>query len=116
MSLLKVFFAVVVSLCIATASSAENTPKVTLSVTRIVTPGHVMVQGSGFTPKQNVSSHLLSPEGKEYPVIPILTDDRGEFTHDIDTLLLAIGTHQLWVVDDSSRVSSNRTQFEVTAN
>jgi hypothetical protein len=44
----------------------------------------------------------------------MLTDDRGEFTHDIDTLLLSPGTHEVWVVDDHSKVSSNVARFEVT--
>lgn len=102
-----------VSMCVVAAASAESTPKVTISAERIATPEHIGVQGSGFTPKHNVSSHLRKPDGTEYPVLPILTNDRGEFTHDIDTLLLPIGTHELWVVDDNSMASSNRVRFEV---
>jgi len=56
------------------------------------------------------------PDGKEYPVLPIVADARGEFTHEIDTLLLALGTHELWVMDDSSKTSSNRVQFEVVSS
>jgi hypothetical protein len=72
------------------------------------------VRGSGFTPKGNVSSHLKRPDGTEFPVLPMQTDARGEFIHDIDTLLLYEGMHELWVVDDTSRVSSNVAKFEVT--
>jgi hypothetical protein len=106
--------ALFLSLCCVSGASAQRTPKITISTVRIATPGHIDVQGSGFTPKHNVSSHLLKPDGTEYPVLPILTDERGAFTHDIDTLLLEFGTHELWVVDDSSKTPSNRVKFEVT--
>ena len=68
----------------------------------------------GFTPSQNVTSHLLRPDGTEFPVLPILTDSQGEFTHDIDTLVLFVGAYELWVVDDASNVSSNIARFQVT--
>ena len=57
--------------------------------------------------QRNVSSHLRKPDGTEYPVLPLLTNDCGEFTHDIETLVLTIGTHELWIVDDTSKTSSN---------
>ena len=103
-------------LFLAACAAAQSGPKVTVSPTRIATPGHVIVQGSGFTPQHNVTSHLRKPTGEEYPVLPLLTNDRGEFTHDIDTLVLIHGVHELWVVDDNSKVTSNHVQFEVTPN
>ncbi|PYS27453.1 MAG: hypothetical protein DMG11_16370 [Acidobacteria bacterium] len=103
-----------VSFCFVTASCAQSTPKLTLSTPRIQHHGHVGMQGTGFTPKHNVTSHLRRPDGTEFPVLPILTDDHGAFTHDIDTLLLSPGTHEVWVVDDTSKVSSNVARFEVT--
>ena len=112
----KLLFAIVILTVIAGASSAQVTPKIKLSATRIATPDHITVQGSGFTPKANVSSHLVRPDGAEYPVLPLLTNEKGEFTHDIDTLVLTLGIHQLWVVDDRSKVSSNKVQFEVTSD
>ena len=66
----------------------QASPKLTISANQVVANGRVTVQGSGFTPKRNVSSHLRNPDGTEYPVLPILTDDRGEFTHEIDSRLL----------------------------
>src|SRR5262245_51382557 len=89
---------------ITTTSCAQSTPKLTLSTTKVQIPEHVYVQGSGFTPKRNISSHLQKPDGKEYQVLPLLTDDRGEFKHDIETLVLSIGVHELWVVDDKTKV------------
>src|SRR5262249_27437823 len=96
-----------------TTSSAKTTPKLSLSTNRIANPGHVIVRGSDFTPKANVTSHLRRPDGAEYPVLPLLTNDKGEFTHDIETLVLTLGVHELWVVDDTSKVTSNKVQFEV---
>src|SRR5438552_14602091 len=94
--------ALFVSLLFATASCAKQiAPHVTLSPLTVVHHGHVDMKGAGFTPKHNVSSHLKRPDGTEFPVLPILTDDRGEFTHDIDTLLLQPGTHEVWVDDDA---------------
>lgn len=71
------------------------------------------MRGSGFTPKHNALSHLKKSDGREFPVLTILPNDRGEFTHEIESLLLAIGTHQLWVIDETTGVSSNVAQFEV---
>jgi hypothetical protein len=70
--------------------------------------------GKGFTPRADIRSHLRRPDGTEFNVLPILTDAHGEFTHDIDTLLLKVGTHDLWVVDSTTGVSSNVAHFDVT--
>src|SRR5713101_5227148 len=97
-----------------TTSLAQNNPRVTVSPTRIQHPGHVDMHGTGFTPKANVYSHLRRPDGTEFPVLPMMTNDRGEFSHDIDTLLLSPGTHEVWVVDEHSKATSNVARFEVT--
>jgi hypothetical protein len=96
------------------ACSSQVAPKVALSTARIAHKGFVQMKGSGFSVKQNVSSHLRRPDGSEFPVLPILTDDRGEFNHEIDTLLLGSGIHEVWVVDDMSKTTSNVARFEVT--
>jgi hypothetical protein len=117
MKLRQNLFVLLISLCFAAASCGSDTgstPTVTLSRTRVPSQEHVDVQGIGFTPSRNVTSHLRTPDGTEFPVLPILTDGQGEFTHDIDTLLLTVGTHELWVVDDMTNVSSNVARFEVT--
>jgi hypothetical protein len=95
------------------ASCSRTVPKVTISPQRIQHHGHVDMKGTGFTPSQSVSSHLRRPDGTEFPVLPILTDARGEFTHDIDTLLLAPGIHEVWVVDDATKTTSEIARFEV---
>jgi hypothetical protein len=89
-------------------------PTVTVSRDRVPAKGWIDVRGTGFTPDTNVTSHLLQPDGREFPYLPILTDANGEFTHEVDTLLLLVGTHELWVEDDATGVSSNVARFEVT--
>lgn len=102
-------------LIMASCQGAESTPapKITLSAERIPEKGHVEVHGTGFTPHANIKSHLRRPNNTEFPVLLMLTNDNGEFTHDIDTLLLDGGVHEIWVVD-STGVSSNVATFDVT--
>src|SRR5438445_4065804 len=110
MKLLKVFtLAFFLSAC-----SVQTKPTVTVSPSKVLHTGHVVMRGTGFTPKANVSSHLRRADGTEFPVLPMLTDDRGEFMHDIDTLILSAGTYEVWVIDDHSKASSNVARFEVT--
>ena len=68
--------------------------------------------GKGFTPKQNVQSHLRRPDGTEFREVSILTDAHGEFVHDIDSLLLLRGVHDLWVVDSTTGQTSNVAHFD----
>jgi hypothetical protein len=98
----------------ATGSCAQTKPTVTLSPLRVFHSGHVEMKGTGFTKNANVYSHLRRPDGSEFPVLPMMTNDRGEFTHDIDTLLLSPGVHEVWVEDGKSKTTSNIVRFEVT--
>lgn len=103
--------------CGAATEEPDSTgagPTVTLSTERVPAKGWVYVEGAGFTPNANVTSHLLQPDGREFPYLPILTDANGEFHHEVDTLLLLVGTHRLWVVDDATGQTSNVAEFEVT--
>jgi len=93
---------------------AQAAPTVVLSGTRIPAKGYVDVKGSGFTPMADLVSHLKKPDGTEFPFLPMLSDKKGEITHQIDTLLLMQGTHELWIVDTKTGVSSNVAKFEVT--
>ena len=95
-------------------SDTDSTPTVSVSADQVADQGNLDVKGTGFTPNQNVTSHLLKPDGTEFPFLPILTDGNGEFVHEIESLLLDAGIHQLWVVDDTSNVTSNIARFEVT--
>ena len=92
----------------------EVEPHIRISSERIPRHWKLEVHGRGFTPTHNISSHLRRADGSEFPVLPILTDTHGEFTHTIDTMILELGSHELWVVDDQSGRASNHVQFEVT--
>ena len=106
--------ALLLSLAVVLFASAQAAPTITINKTRVSLYGYVHIEGKGFTPQRNASSHLRKPDGTEYPVLPMLTNERGELTHDIDTLLLPVGPHELWIVDDSTKRSSNVVRFEVT--
>ena len=97
-----------------TVESGETGPTVMLSMTVVPAKEFIDVTGAGFTPNANVTSHLLQPDGREFPYLPILTDGNGGFTHEVDTLLLLVGTHELWVDDDTTGERSNVARFEVT--
>jgi hypothetical protein len=89
-------------------------PTITLSRERIPQQGWTIMYGKGFTPKSNVQSHLRRPDGTEFREVSILTDARGEFEHEIDSLLLMRGVHDLWVVDSATGLTSNIAHFNAT--
>jgi len=101
-------------LAVASGCAPQVNPEIRISSERIPRHWKLEVHGAGFTPTHNVSSHLRRSDGSEFAVLPILTDAHGEFTHTIDTMILELGTHELWVVDDQSGRASNHVQFEVT--
>jgi hypothetical protein len=98
----------------AAAPDAQIKPTITLSRERIPQKGWLKMYGKGFTPKSNVQSHLRRPDGTEFREVSILTDAHGEFEHDIDTLLLMRGVHDLWVVDSATGLTSNFAHFNAT--
>src|SRR5438094_10317293 len=89
----------------------QTKPTVTVSPAKVLHTGHVIMRGTGFTPKANVTSHLRRPDGTEFPVLPMLTDDRGEVMHDIDTLILTPRVHEILIVADSPKDSSHVAAF-----
>jgi len=101
-------------LAMASGCSKPIEPHVQVSSERVPRHWKLEVHGAGFTPAHNVSSHLRRADGSEFPVLPILTDASGEFTHTIDTMMLVLASHELWGVDDQSVRTSNHVQFEVT--
>jgi hypothetical protein len=93
---------------------ATKGPTITLSETRLPEGGHVLMKGMGFTPLSDAISHLKKPDGSEYNAITFLTNEKGEFEHDIESFLLPIGVMEVWVVDVKTNVSSNIARFETT--
>jgi len=88
-------------------------PQISVSPDRIKSGGNVILTGTGFTPNRLVMSHLLRPDGTEYNPLRLRTNDRGEFSHRIDTTMLDLGTFEIWVEDEPSNTVSNRTRFTV---
>jgi hypothetical protein len=72
------------------------------------------MKGAGFSPLSDAISHLKKPDGSEYNPIIFLTNEKGEFEHDIESFLLPIGVMEVWVVDVKTNVSSNIARFETT--
>ena len=111
-------FAFLLTLLLVAAYGCTGTapakPTIKLSGNRIPANGDVHLSGEGFTPKSDVYSHLKRPDGTEFPVITMLADDKGQFTHLIETWLLQLGTHEVWVIDQKTGVTSNVATFEVT--
>jgi len=98
----------------AKEDSAAKGPRIELSHARLPQSGVTRMHGTGFTPNSDVQSHLKRPDGTEFNVLSMFTNDKGEFDHDIESFLLQIGTHEVWVIDTKTKVSSNVATFETT--
>ena len=101
------------SLLLLTVVYAQKKPEISVSAARVRVGESVILKGSGFTPNRSAMSHLLRPNGTEYNPLRLRIDERGEFTHKIDTVMLDVGTFELWAEDENSKVVSNRIQFKV---
>ena len=88
-------------------------PHITVSPTKVLHRNIVQLRGTGFTPNRNVSSHLRRSDGTEFPVLPMQTNASGEVYHEIDTMILEPGVHEVWIIDDATKTSSNIARFEV---
>jgi hypothetical protein len=44
------------------------------------------------------------------------TNDKGEFMHDIDTVVMTPGVYELWAEDVKTNTTSNIARFELTMN
>jgi hypothetical protein len=74
------------------------------------------VNGSGFTPGRAVISHLIRPDKTEYNPLRLRANAAGEVVHKVDTVMLDIGTFEMWMEDEASKATSNRIQFTVESN
>lgn len=105
---------VVFLLVLAAVTCAQTKPQVALSPAKVHLGAEVIMSGTGFTPNKYGLSHLRRPDGTEYPVLQLLADNRGDFTHNIDTLLMDVGTYEVWIVDENSKAVSNTARFEIS--
>jgi hypothetical protein len=99
--------------CLVVSLWGQGPPQVTVSPIQVVETDPIDVRGTGFTPNGRVVSHLRRPDRTEYDVIWFTANNKGEISHTIDTLLLAPGTHELWVIDDTTKVASNVARLAV---
>jgi hypothetical protein len=74
------------------------------------------VTGTGFTPNGAVISHLIRPDKTEYNPLRLRASATGELVHKIDTVMLDVGTFEMWVEDEASKANSNRIQFTVESD
>jgi hypothetical protein len=95
-------------------AQTKASPKITVWPEKVLHHGHVTLKGTGFSPKSNVLSHLKRPGGREFPILTMYTNDKGEIEHDIDTVVMEPGVHEVWVEDPKTNTTSNVAQFEVT--
>jgi hypothetical protein len=111
------FLSVVLLVCLFVAACAQTKPvdpKISVTKEKVFRSDWLQMKGTGFTPDSNIVSHLRRPDGTEFPTLHIQTNERGEFTHDIDSLLLSPGVFELWVEDLPSKKTSNTARFEVS--
>ena len=84
--------------------------------TRVKSGEILYVTGTGFTPDRAVISHLIRPDKTEYNSLRLRANATGELVHKIDTVMLDIGTFEMWVEDESTKATSNRVQFTVESD
>ena len=102
------------ALVLAPAADADAAPRLTLSAYQ-VTPGTaVVIRAAGFTPSGIVISHLIKPDGSEYPTMTFEADARGEFTHTITIVPPMTGTYEVRMTDRDSREATS-TRFMMMA-
>jgi hypothetical protein len=80
-------------------SPVSAAPSLTFSAAQIYHGEIVQVRGTGFTPKGQVMSHLMRPDGTEYPEMPMKADAKGLVTHQITIVPNTFGTYELQFED-----------------
>lgn len=97
-------------------TKAPTKPTITVSPAKVLHLHAVTMKGTGFSPKSNVNSHLQRPDGTEFRILEMYTNDKGEIEHEIDTVVMLPGVYQLWVDDLKTKTTSNIARFELTMN
>lgn len=69
--------------------------------------------GQGFTGSFGVTSHLKRPNGTEFSTLQIATAANGTFGTTINSVGFAIGTYEVWAIDNNTGVSSAHVTFSV---
>lgn len=69
--------------------------------------------GQGFTGSFGVTSHLKRPDGTEFSTLQIPTGSAGTFSTTINSTGFAVGTYEVWAIDNNTGVSSAHVTFGV---
>jgi hypothetical protein len=69
--------------------------------------------GRGFTGTFGATSHLKRPDGTEFPTLQIPTAADGTFSTTINSSSFALGTYEVWAVDNNTGRSSAHVTFVV---
>ena len=104
--------ALLVSLLLVAVVYAQKKPEIGVSPVRVKAGDPVILTGTGFTPNRSVMSHLRRPDASEYNPLRLRTDERGEFSHKIDTVMMDAGSFELWVEDEASKVTDEGLNAE----
>lgn len=91
----------------------QLSPRLTVSAIQVDPEDLVPVQGAGFTPNRIVFSYLRRPDNTEFVPLRFLTNERGEYSHRIDTSLFNSGIYELWAIDETTKAVSNTIRFRV---
>jgi hypothetical protein len=100
--------ALVALFVVAVAHPAGAQPSLTFSVSQILHGEIVHVTGTGFTPRGAILSHLIRPDGTEYPETAMTADATGNITHDITIVPNTYGTYELELDDVATKRSATQ--------
>jgi hypothetical protein len=106
--------AILLALCPLTG--AQQKPSIQADHSQVQSGEILYVKGSGFTPGRAVISHLIRPDKTEYNPLRLRANAAGEVVHKVDTVMLGIGTFEMWIEDEASKATSNRIQFTVESD
>lgn len=110
---LSFFRVLLLSATLTLIAAAQAKPSIKVAPTRVKNSEIVMLTGTGFTPNRFAMSHLRRPDESEYNPLRFRIDERGEFSHKIDTTMLDPGTFEVWVEDETTKVLTERVRFTV---
>jgi hypothetical protein len=93
---------------LAVSLPAAAQPSLTFSLAQMYHGEIVHIRGTGFTPNGDLLSHLIRPDGTEYPETPFKADAQGTMTHEITIVPNTFGTYELLVEDLATKTSASQ--------
>lgn len=82
---------------------AGAAPRVSMAPLIITEGQTVTATGSGFTAHGTILSHLVRPDGSEYPEMQLKADARGDVSHLVRIILIQTGTYEIEMVDTATK-------------